>query len=256
MIVFVPAAIAVLSGVVLWFWNAPAPLTAVRLYRAPEMEISDLLGERPNRACFVGTVVDADSLVHGPFSGGQAVALSYEVLEEAPSFATAGRNPFETVARGGDAMPFMLDDGTGQLRVDPRGARSRLAVDTEIGVLGGTEPPERIKRFIDADAELDDENVTVNIGPLDLTGGYDRKYVERRVEPGDKVLVCGVVEDARSDVGAVPAELAGGTPFLLADSSKSTVARSLFVGNPFWAVVSLGLIGLGIWLLAVAAGVV
>lgn len=239
---------AALLGLALWWWNAPAPLTAVRLLRTPDLDIGALVADRPDRACFVGTVTNADSLVEGPFSGERAVALGYDVFEEEPTMDGddwGSTRTFERIAGGSVASPFTLDDGTGKLRVDPRGASFRLASDTEIEVPGGETPPERVQRYIDADDAVEDEDLTVDIGPLSLAAGYDRRYVERRVDPGDKVLVCGAVVDERgttgrrAEAGTVPVTLTGGEPFLLADSSKRSVARGLLLGNPVWLLLVL-----------------
>lgn len=251
--------LAALLGVALWWWTAPAPLTAVRLLRTPSLGVGNLVADRPDRACFVGTVTNADGLVRGPFSGEQAVAMGYEVLEEAPEnwggTWDTGRT-FERVAGGSAAAPFTLDDGTGKLRVDPRGANFRLAADTTIRVDGGETPPERIRRFVAADENLEDEALLVSIGPLNIGVGSDRKYVERRVDPGDKVLVCGGIQDdrgtgaRRAEAGTVPVVLTGGEPFLLADSSKRSVARGLLLGNLVWLLLVFAcfvVAGLGFW---------
>lgn len=257
---FVWPVVATFLGVGLWLWTAPAPLTALRLFRTPDLDVGDLVADRPDNACFVGTVTNADGLVEGPFSGERAVGLSYEVLEEEPTVGwgawEAARNPFERVAGGSAAELFTLDDGTGKLRVDPRGASFRLGTDTEVGVLGGTAPPERIQRYIDDDDAVDDEDRTVGFGPLNLTAGYDRKYLERRVNPGDKILVCGAIKDdrgtpdSRAEAGTVPVTLTGGEPFLLADSPKRSVVRGLLLGNPVWLLLVLAcfaMAGLGFW---------
>lgn len=248
-------AFAALIGVAIWWWNAPSPRTARQLLQTPTRDIGTLVADRPDCACFVGTVTNADGLVEAPFSGERSVALAYEVLEEEPTTRT-GPNPMERVASGSAAEPFTLDDGTGKLRVDPRGATFRLAPDTNIEVEGGATPPQRIQRYIDADDSVGDEDLTVSLGPLDLPGGYDRRYIERRVDPGDRVLVCGAIEDDRSTVGrrpeagTVPVTLAGGEPFLLADASKRSVVRGLLVGNPVWFLLAglcFVVAGVGLW---------
>jgi hypothetical protein len=253
-----------LAGVLVWLGAAPAPLTGIRLLRTPEFAVSDLLGERPDRACFSGTVVEAEDgrTVEAPFSGRSAVAMAYQVLEEESSglwwlgFPFGTMTHFEPIDGGAVANSFLLDDGSGQVRVDPGGATFRLEPDTTIGVAGGETPPDRIRRYIDSNDDVDDEDVSVNLGVVDWGVGTDRRYVERRLEPGDEVLVCGATRDARGAVGAVPATIGGGQPFLLADTDRRGLARRLLVGGPFAVLLSLALFAVGIALYAFAFGVV
>ncbi|KPN30358.1 hypothetical protein SY89_01087 [Halolamina pelagica] len=243
-----PAAF-LLAGVLVWLGAAPAPLTGLRLLRMPDRPVSDLLGDRPDRACFSGTVVEAgDSrTVEAPFSGRSAVAMAYQVLEEESSglwwlgFPFGTMTSFEPIDGGAVASPFLLDDGSGQVRVDPSGATFRLEPDTVIGVKGGDTPPERIRRFIDSNDDVDDEDVSVGLGPIEWGVGTDRRYVERRVEPGDGVLVCGAARDARGAVGAVQATIDGGSTFLLADTDRLGLARRLLVGTPAAVLLSVAL---------------
>jgi hypothetical protein len=246
-------AVFLLAGAIVWLLAAPAPLTGIRLLRTPEFAVSDLLADRPDRACFTGTVVEAEDggTVEAPFSGRRAVALAYQVLEEESSglwwlgFPFGTMTSFEPIDGGAVANPFLLDDGSGQVRVDPSGATFRLDPDTTIGVKGGDTPPERIRRYIDSNDDVNDEDVSVNLGIVDWGVGTDRRYVERRVEPGDEVLVCGGTRDARGAIGAVPAVIDGGSPFLLADTDRRTLARRLLVGSPAAVLLSLALIAGG-----------
>ena len=248
-----PAAF-LLVGALVWLLAAPAPLTGLRLLRTPEFAVSDLLGDRPDRACFTGTVVEVEErgTVEAPFSGHPAVALAYQVLEERSSrigwligFPFGSLTHFEPIDGGAVAEPFLLDDGTGQVRVDPGGATFRLEPDTTVQVDGGDTPPERLRRFIDANADVDDQNQSIGLGPIQWGVGKDRRFVERRLEPGDEVVVCGGARDARGAIAAVPAVIDGGSPFLLADADRRTLARRLLVGSPAAVLLSLALVAGG-----------
>ncbi len=251
-------AVLFLAGVFVWLGAAPAPLTGLRLLRTPDCSVSDLLSDRPGRACFSGTVVEAEDgrTVEAPFSGRPAVAMAYQVLEEESSglwwlgFPFGSLTQFEPIDGGAVANSFLLDDGSGQVRVDPGGATFRLEPDTTIGVKGGQTPPERIQRYIDSNDDVDDEDVSVNLGIVDWGVGTDRRYVERRVEPGDEVLVCGAARDARGAVGAVQATIDGGSTFLLADTDRLGLARRLLVGTPAAVLLSLALFLAGVVLYA------
>ena len=256
-----PAAF-LLAGALVWIGAAPAPLTGLRLLRTPERPVSDLLSDRPDRACFAGTVVETpeNGTVEAPFSSRPAVALAYQVLEEENSglwwlgFPFGSLTHFEPIDGGAVAEPFLLDDGTGQVRVDPGGATFRLEPDTTVQVDGGDSPPERIRRFIDANADVDDQEQSIGFGPIEWGVGKNRRFVERRLEPGDEVLVCGTARDARGAVGAVQATIDGGRPFLLADADRRTLARRLLVGGTFAVLLSAALFVVGAGVYAGAIG--
>ncbi|MBP1985978.1 hypothetical protein [Halolamina salifodinae] len=257
-----PAAF-LLAGILVWLLAAPAPLTGLRLLRTPDRPVSALLGDRPDRACFAGTVAEAPDggTVEAPFTGRSAVALAYQVLEARRTrgwwllgFPFGSVTQFEPIDGGAVANPFLLDDGTGQVRVEPAGATFRLDPDTTIQVDGGDPPPERIRHYIDANDDIDDEELSVSLGPIDWGVGDDRQYVERRLEVGDEVVVCGAARDARGAVGAVQAVIDGGRSFLLADADRRTVARRLLVGGPFATMFSLALCAVGVGVYAGAFG--
>lgn len=122
--------------------------------------------------------------------------------------------------------------GTGW--IVPTGAHHSLGVDIRIEVDGGERPPDRIRRYIEVGDAVDREETGVDLDPFSLDTG-DRRYVERRPEPGEKVLVLGPTVQARGDVGMVNAEIRplAGASILVADVDRRAAIGRPLVGSLF-----------------------
>lgn len=161
---------------------------------------------------------------------------------------------WKRAARGYRSHPFYLDDGAGQVLVDP-GSEARASYDdpVRLGSLESTvtvsdavidlgpfgteryvsrragETPGAIERFRESVSVLDEPS-----GPLlDVTNERaahgDRKYREATLSVGDTVTVVGY---ARPDTGS-----AGGSPMLAnergaGDTDRPLRARETVVGQP------------------------
>ncbi|WP_135821017.1 E3 ubiquitin ligase [Halostella litorea] len=164
-----------------------------------------------------------------PFSGEECLVCEYEVLELQSSGKTSSWN---TIKAGGGSVPFAVSDGTGRLLVEPAGAK--LALDEHVTrVGGGDRPPERIARWIEDTPDVDSEEKTWDLRVIELKAGNDRKYVERRVDPGDAVHVYGGSEYRRwSDAGgAVNVAIRDGLAplFRITDGDERAAVRGLAV---------------------------
>jgi hypothetical protein len=238
--------------------GSAAPRLAYTLVRTRTGRVSDLMGGYPDRICLVGTVEAIEgSTVQAPFTGRECVALDYEVQEFETTHNAANNtssSSWETIHGGSTDRPFTLADGSGRVRVNPAGAYLSLDVDDRIEVDGGERPPERIRRYIQVSDAVDSEDTSFDIGPFSLSTGEDRRYVERRLEPGDDVLVLGKPVQARGEVGMVNAEVRGApdAPFLVGDGGRGTITGRLVIGS----LVSLlfGLVFAAIGLFAVFVG--
>lgn len=235
-----------------------APRLAYALLRTPTGRVGDLMSGYPDRTCLVGTVEASDAgTVQAPFTGRDCVALDYAVQEYETSYNAATRtttSSWDPIHGGVTDRPFVLADGTGRVRVDPAGAYLSLDVDDRIEVDGGDPPPDRIRRFIEVSDAVDSEETRLDIGPFSLDTGEDRRYVERRLEPGDEVLVLGRPVRARGDVGTVNAEIrfAEGASFVVADAGRRAVAGRLLAGS--LVALLFGLVFVAVGLFAVLAG--
>lgn len=126
--------------------------------------------------------------VEAPFSGAKCLACVYEVEE----LQSSGKsNDWKTIDSGAEYVPFLVDDGSASVLVEPPGADFRLSRDGRVEVEGGTRPPERIARYIDSDEEIDTQNTTIDLRLFELETGNDRRFAEYRLEHGSEVHVLG-----------------------------------------------------------------
>ena len=186
-----------------------------------------------------GTVVADSDARSSPFTDTACVAYEYEVQEKRTRTQSTGKTTttqtyWETIASGAEAIPFRLADDTGSVLVDPAGADLRLSAERAISVDGGTEPPERIARYISDDDRVNDQNRSIDLRLFELQTGRDRKFVERRLDVGGPVHVLGhsrydtTVSREAGQVNAVV-----GAPASARSSSVWVRLRTRFVGPRF-----------------------
>lgn len=120
----------------------------------------------------VGQIVDGGTLV-APITGRTCVSFDAVILENQP-----GR---KVVTRGLRGTPFIVDDGTGKILVDPRGAFIHVVYDTsEVGPLDPTKV---------ADPDL--------LAPLASRRG-DFRFDEGILAIGERITVTGLITAASS----------------------------------------------------------
>ncbi|WP_293030194.1 GIDE domain-containing protein [Natronococcus sp.] len=203
-----------------------------------------------------GTASPIDDPLRAPITGTDALAYEYEVEE----YRSSGKNSsWKTVDEGQDATSFRLEDETASVRVEPAGAELALSTDTTIEVDGGEPEPEPIREFLAHESDLESENTSLDLKVVELATGNDRRYHERRLEPGDEAYVLGQSSydvDAREtmrDVSAVVGDGDGTPAFVVSDSSQDGTARLLATRQLPWLVGGLLAIGVGVWLLPSSA---
>lgn len=133
----------------------------------------------------VGRIVDGGSLV-SPITGRACVAYDAIVLERE-------RKGFSVVTRGVRGTPFIVDDGTGKILVDPRGAFVQVVYDTsEDGPLdfAKVSDPDLLAAVKDRTGQLRFDEGVLTIGEqVAVTGlvskasGADEDSVYRRLAP-------------------------------------------------------------------------
>jgi hypothetical protein len=93
--------------------------------------------------------------------------------------------------------PFTLDSASGTLTVVPSAKRFALDTESTVITVGASEtPPERIRRFVDVRDKLEPVARWMRIIP----GLGTRRYVERRIDPGEEYFVAGHTERQQNDV--------------------------------------------------------
>jgi hypothetical protein len=197
-----------------------------------------------------GTAVQYDDTLLSPFTGTECLALEYDVEERR---TTQHGTSWVEIDSGRAAVPFLLEDETGSVLIEPTRVRLGLAESTVIDVDGGERPPDRIQEFIERNADVDSEERTWDLKIVELNVGDDRRYIERRLDLGESVTVFGEVRDepgVSTRAGQVNAVLAAGShPLVL---SETTPYRTVL--RVFWPVLVAAC--LGIVLLGVAAALV
>ncbi|WP_114575440.1 E3 ubiquitin--protein ligase [Saliphagus sp. LR7] len=217
------------------------PAAFVVAYGASELRLaSHLLRSRPDSVLETteggpvelrGEARPVRGTVEAPFSGADCLACVYEVEE----YRSSGKSSsWQTIDSGEEYVPFLVDDGSASVLVEPPGADFRLSRDGRVEVEGGTRPPERIARYIDSDDDIDSQDTSIDLRVFELKTGNDRRFAEYRLDPGSEVHVLGI---ARHDTtvatrsGQVNAAVGVGEAIL--DPNRWVRLRHRFVGYPF-----------------------
>ena len=201
-------------------------ITAYRVLSTPTGRVSDLLTDSEGAIELHGTARVAEETLSGPFTGEDCLLVE-TVVEEYESGKHGGSwNEIDSVSQ---SVPFLLEDDSGTVLVDSRLADVRIQRDTErISVDGGTAPPERIRRYIEANDEIACENSRLDLRLFSVATGADRRYTERRLRPGGEVYVLGQARSEPGRAGSVNSAVGygGDAPFLIADRTPRRVAIS------------------------------
>lgn len=206
-------AILIFAGIGLFLFGAGVreAIRAVRLRRTAPVPVSGL-SEASGRVVVTGVARKADRTVRAPFTDRDCLAYSWHVdavtTERGPDGVRFRRN---VVDRGREAVPFLVDDGTGSVLVDPKGSDLRLA---EAWVEDYRPDP------------ADRGDLVFDTGAFPGWEQYDPHYHEARLDEGETVAVHGTVE---ADTGGIRAGRVGvriaGRGTLVSDVDDRTMAR-------------------------------
>jgi len=151
-----------------------------------------------------GTAEVADESLPAPFTDEDCVVATWTVEE----YDTSGDDSnWETVDEGTDFVPFLLDDGTGAVRVEPHEETVFEFEDddeTTVRVDAGDDPPSPVAAFLERDggtgpAMSDGGDAVISIGDGPSDG--DRKYTQNLIRPGETTYVFGTVQPRTESVG-------------------------------------------------------
>lgn len=228
------AGVAVVLGCVMIWYGGRELVLAYRILTNDPNDVMSLGDGGPVEV--EGTAQPERGTVTSPFTGTECLAYEYVVKEERSS--KNGRH-WETIDSGRNHTPFRIEDETASALVDPRAADFRFSAERSIDVRGGTRPPERVVEFIRRNDDVDSEERSLDLKVVELNTGKDRKYIERRLEPGESVHILGEARydaSAGHDAGEVNVVIGHGedTRFLVSDTDeRGATLRVAWKGLPF-----------------------
>lgn len=167
-----------------------AGVSAVHARKGVSVLLADETTGKPGDTVRIeGTVVPGDDVVVGPFTGRECVAVEFE--EEERRLGTAYVPEWIRVGGGRRLTAFTVagEDG-GEVFVDGDAVVS-LDPSSSVRVSEDETPPEPIREYRN-ERELTAEANRSEVPALARQFGLgDRRYVERRLDPGDEVTVVG-----------------------------------------------------------------
>lgn len=156
-----------------------------------------------------GVAREADRTVRAPFTGRECLAYSWYVDAVTTERGSDGvRFRRNVVDRGREVVPFLVDDGTGSVLVDPKGSELRLA---EAWVEDYRPDP------------ADRGDLVFDVGAFPGWEQYDPHYYEARLDEGETVSLHG--RSGPTPRGYAPGESASASPGGGRSSRTSTTER-------------------------------
>ncbi|MFC6614284.1 hypothetical protein ACFQAS_04850 [Halopenitus salinus] len=143
-----------------------------------------------------GIATESTEGLSAPFTGSPCLGVEFEVTEKQPFGITL---PWVQahLDDGVATRPFTLDGPNGSVNVRPSPKRFGLDTESTVITVGADEtPPDRIRQFVDVREELEPVADWIRI----LPGFGTRRYVERRIDPGEEYLVAGPTERRQGEV--------------------------------------------------------
>jgi hypothetical protein len=210
-------------------WYGLRPLAVVPRLLRSEVQEPSTVSERSFVVCRGTATAGEEGPIAAPFSGHECLGFEFEVTERQPSFV--GLPWFDSYQDDGVATTtFELDGEYGSLAVDPSPRRFSLDTEPTVTTVGpGETPSDRIQRFLDV-REL--PAVVRWLAAIPFFG--HRRFVERRIDPGEDYLVAGNV-DHREGTTTFTGDLAitGRSPWGVALGRLRTAAFPLVVAVVF-----------------------
>ncbi|WP_254768527.1 E3 ubiquitin ligase family protein [Salinilacihabitans rarus] len=191
--------------------------------RMEETETTTIHNLKPGPVEVKGTVHGTDdaTLQQSPIDGTEALAVHVEVKE----LHSDGNGPgnWQTIFEDQTAEPMFIDDGTGEVLVDPPEDGGLNLDQSEWRVEAGDDPPEEIRTYVENEPALDLPD-GVDIGPLST--GERRRYLEGTLEPGEDVYLLGTARETEAgwdNREYVIDEPTSDCDFILSDKSEATL---------------------------------
>ncbi|MDS0259454.1 E3 ubiquitin ligase family protein [Haloarcula sp. S1CR25-12] len=223
--------------------------TVYHILRSDPLPVRELHGHRGPVEIEGRAVEGDDGTVAAPFTGSRCLAYTYEAEELRSSGKTES---WETLDTGMGGVDFVVDDGTGRVKVDPAGADIHLESHS-VTVPPHTELPERIARYVAATDGVDPQDGVVDLKVTQFKVGNKQRFTERRLDVGETVYVYGQarrgpsVEWGSDLVDALVGDGDGTPVFVISDTDERGTA---------WRIARGGLWRAGLGLFVAAVGTV
>jgi hypothetical protein len=196
-----------------------------------------------------GTVERADMLFAQPFRDRDAVYVSYQIQEERQD--GDGDTSWTTLDQDTWVTPFYVDDGTGQILVDPDiSAKYEISDEytSTFTVPEGGSDPAAIAEFLEQGTDVDP------------TEHRKRRYTQQVIPPGETVYVLGGAEiladaEGREEKSLVIRRDDGSDRFVISDMTEESLTSTLSRRAPLLILVGLGLSAVCLYLLLTELGV-
>jgi len=250
--------VLVLVGLLAALWGAGR----LSLYRAITGTETDgvLDVDSPGQVELSGTARPIDGrTIEGPLTGREALAAGWRVEEWDER---GDHSHWNEVAEGYDSVPFRLDDGGAEIRVDPGSdaAGSGFVDALDLGDLSHSvavgettvdfrtletvdqippdgSKPDRIARFEHNERTVGPHTDSItNLVDIGKKHG-ERRYHEGRIEPGDEVYLLGTVQPRDGEAAASHLQRSnavvapdGDDPFVLSARTRSELESATRLG--------------------------
>jgi hypothetical protein len=201
------------------------------------------------RTELVGTAKAADETFRQPFTDGEAVFVHYQIQEERED--SDGDTSWSTLDEDTWVTPFILDDGTGEILIEPAvSAKFEISDEytTSIDVSEGGSTPAAVGAFLAQGTEVEPSSHN------------RRRYTQEVIPPGETVYVLGGAEvlegrEGRDEARLVIRRDAGSDRFVISDMTEETLTSTLSRRAPFQILLGLGISAVCLYLLLVELGV-
>lgn len=240
----VGGALLLLSSVVVAFSLRHA-VRGVRLVAADSLSSASATGDFVRLS---GLVVTTNERLRGPFTGTDCVAVQFGVEER--GVGSYCLPSWERIGGGRARTGFEVRGDGRQVAVGDDPSTVSLAPSSSVTVERGEEPPESVREYLRTTDEVTATGATSSTllrrvadrcsvtPPKPLSGRFsfgDRRYLERRLDPGDRVTVFGRVADGtRPDRHLDPLVVSDaspvGTAFRVARRSTTGLAVGAIAG--------------------------
>lgn len=220
-------------------WHAATVLAHQRTLRKQDLSETGRVNDEGTVAVQGEIRGPVEDKLTSPFERRTGVVAKWSVEEYVGHDAAPGGG-WKTFGEGYEAVPFLVDDGSGPVVVEISGEQALRSVELELSAFGDDsalemdvteEPPRHVREFVEANDVRDRQGET--LAPTTEGGDEqgDRRYYETVLDSGDRVYVVGyaTVRDdaswgtARMTISSPP-EGEDGT-FYLSDRDRSGALR-------------------------------